>query len=112
MSNVKPRAFICAPNRSSNPFRTENVAVGVLLVYGDGSYDYKFKTIEDQGEVVTILEGVNWKNPEVADYIRERLDRPQSCAFWEVEVKDGDTVDTIFQRMLDAESKGESAVGS
>lgn len=26
-----------------------------------------------------------------------------SCALWDVEVREGDTVDTIFQRMLDAE---------
>lgn len=97
------RAFICAPNRSENPFRTRNEAVGVLVVYDDGNYDCKFKTQDDQFEVLTILEPVNWDNPEVADYIRERLDRPPSCAFWEVEVREGDTVDTIFQRMLDAE---------
>lgn len=103
MSNPSPRAFICAPNRSWNPFRTENVAVGVLLIYGPGKADYVFKTIEDQGEVLTILDGINWDNPELADYIRERMDRPQSCAFWEVPFLEGDTVDTIFQRMLDAE---------
>lgn len=104
MSTVKPRAFICAPNRSENPFRVENVAVGVLVVYGDKRlWDAKFKTIEDQGEVLTVLDGVNWENPEVADYIRERMDRPQSCAFWEVEVRNGDTTETLFQRMLDAE---------
>ena len=97
------RAFICAPNRSWDPFHVRNEAVGVLLVYDDGNYDCKFKTVEDQGEVLTILDGVNWDNPEVADYIRERMDRPPTCAFWEVEVREGDTVDTIVQRMLDAE---------
>lgn len=102
---MKFRAFICAPNRSENPFRIRNEAVGVLVVYEGGNYDYRFKTVEDQGEVLTILDGVNWDNPEVADYIRERLDRPQSCAFWEVEVKDGDTLDTIYERMLEAEKR-------
>lgn len=99
----KFRAFICAPNRSENPFRTKNEAVGVLVIYEDLDYDYLFKTQDDQFEVLTILEGVNWDNPEVADYIRERMDRPQSCAFWEVEVREGDTLETIYQRMLDAE---------
>ncbi len=70
------QAFICAPNRSDDPFRTRNEAVGVLVVYDDGNYDYKFKTQEDQLEMLMRLEHVNWDNPEVADYIRERMDRP------------------------------------
>lgn len=96
-----PRAFLCAPNRSENPFRVDNVPVGVLLIWPNGYWDYEFETIDDQGHVLTVLDGVNWQNPEVADYIRERMDRPQSCAFWEVEVRPDDTTQSIFRRMMD-----------
>lgn len=96
-----PRAFICAPNCSENPFRTTNVPVGVILVWPDGNWDWEFETLDDQFHVLTVLEGVNWQNPEVADYIRERMDRPQSCAFWEVEVRPGDTTKSIFKRIMD-----------
>lgn len=36
------RPFICASNRSDDPFRTRNEAVGVLVVYDDGNYDFRF----------------------------------------------------------------------
>ena len=61
------------PNGSLLGYQTQ-----VLVVYDDGNYDYKFKTQEDQLEMLMRLEHVNWDNPEVADYIRERMDRPPS----------------------------------
>jgi len=94
----KPRAFIYAPNRSESPFRIENVPVGILLIYPSGGYDYKCITVWDQGELFDQLQDINWDNPEVADYIRERRDNPQKAGFWEIEVQDGDTIDTLYAR--------------
>lgn len=107
MTRGKPRAFICAPNWSLDPFHPEHVAVGVIVVWGNGAWDYEFKTPDDQFEVLTTLEGVNFHNPEVGDYIRERLDRPGSTCFWEVPVAEGEEAIHVFERMLEAERKAE-----
>lgn len=105
MARGKPRAFICAPNRSLDPFHCEHVATGVLVVWEDGDWDCESKTVEDQAEILTVLESVNMDNPEVADYIRERLDRPGWICFWEVPVEEGEMAIHVFRRMLEAEKK-------
>ena len=102
---AKPRAFIVAPNRSTDPFRVNHVAVGVLVVWGDGNWDCEFKTPEDQYEILTALEAINFDNPEIGDYIRERLDRPGWICFWEVPIEEGEMARHVFQRMLEAEKK-------
>ena len=100
MSNPYPRAFIVAPNKHETPGRVKNEPVGVLMVWGDGRWDYEFQTIEDQARVLGFLEPMNMANPEIGDYIRERLDQPWRIAFWEVEVRPGDTTLTILQRIM------------
>lgn len=107
----RPRAFITAPNRSEIPGHVENVPTGILMVYPDGGgYDYRCLTVEDEAEVFDHIDTVNWENPEVADYLRERMDAPDRMALWEVEVQDGETINDVFSRLVNNISRDSAFV--